>query len=159
MKFTVTKELSSNSYLRNILFLLLVSFALFVVSYSYFQIHSVGIFPSEIRDSVLGNEDMFIEPKSFILILEEIHISIFAYLVTAVIVLITFAQIKKFEKIFYPVSLFIMASIFIDTVSLPLILVWENFVYLKSIFFVVSNLSILFLTILVLFSLANKSAK
>jgi hypothetical protein len=155
LKFVVTKEISSNSYLRRVLILLLISLALFLISYSYFQIHSVGFLPSEIKDNVLGNEDLFIEPKSFILILEEIHIAIFAYLITAVLILMVLAQIRRIEKYFYQISLFVMASIFIDTVSQPLILIWEHFVYLKSIFFVISNTSLFILAIFTILFLSG----
>ncbi|MCV6608062.1 MAG: hypothetical protein OIF32_07620 [Campylobacterales bacterium] len=145
MKFTVTKDLTSRGYLSNILILILISLGLFIVSYSYFQIHSVGFFPSEIKNNILGNEELFIEPKSFMLILEEIHMGIFGYIVTAVIVLMVFVQIKRLEKFFYSVSLTVMGLILLDSISQPLILVWEPFIYGKSIFFTLSNTLLLIL--------------
>lgn len=145
MRFTATKDISKNIYLRNILILILISLVLFILSYSYFQIHSIGYLPNEIKNYILGNEELFIEAKSFIVILEEIHIAIFTYLITAIIGLMVFIQIKYLEKYFYQIALFIMICIFVDTVSQPLILLWEPFIYVKSIFFVLSNTSLLIL--------------
>lgn len=159
MKFSVTKDLKTNLYLKNILILLLLSLALFVASYAYFQIHSVGFYPSDIKNAILGNEEMYLEPKSFIVILEELHMAIFAYIVTAIIALMVLVQIKALEKHFFSISLLIMLSIFIDTISKPLILLWEPFIYIKSIFFTISNLSLLLLilvTILYLFGILYK---
>lgn len=159
MKFAVSNDISKNSYLRNILIVLLISLALFVASYSYFHIHSTGFFPSDIKNVVLGNEELFMEPTNFMVLLEEIHIAIFAYIVTAIIVLMVLVQIKRFEKYFFSISLFVMLSIFLDTISKPLILLWEPFIYIKTIAFTISNLSLLILIVITILFLSNLAFK
>lgn len=159
MKFSVSNDIKKNSFLRNILILLLISLGLFVASYSYFHIHSSGYFPSDLKNSVLGNEELFMEPTNFMVLLEEIHIAIFAYIVTAVILLMVLVQIKSLEKYFFSISLIIMLSILIDTISKPLILLWEPFIYVKTIAFTVSNLSLLLLTIITILFLSNIAFK
>ena len=132
MRFTITKDISSHAYLRNILILTLLTFELFVLAYVYFQSHSIGYAPSAIESSILGNEELFVDPKSFILILEELHIGVFMYLMVATIVLMVFVQIRNFENMFFKVALFLMFTILVDTISMPLILLWDGFAYVKS---------------------------
>lgn len=148
MKFITTNDISTNIYLRNILILMLVSFELFVLTYVYFQVHSIGLYPSDISNSILGNEDLFIDPKSFIMILEELHVSIFIYIMVTTISMIVFTQIKKFENWVLKISLFVMLMILIDSISLPLLLVWDIFAYIKTISFILLNVSITYIIIL-----------
>jgi len=77
MKFTLVKDLQSDTLMRPVLMGVLVFILLFLGFDILNASHQVGLGFAEIHTYVYGNEEEFIDPISFASLLEYLHLSIF----------------------------------------------------------------------------------
>lgn len=116
MKFLVTKELEQNSLLTLQVLLLTAILTLFVFSDMVLHHYQVGLTPAKAVETILGNEETFIEPILFSALLERIHIDIFISMITLMLLIVIYIRISKNRKnkmihltflsaIFAPISL------------------------------------------------------
>jgi len=95
MKFLVTKELGQNKLLRVQVLWLTALLALFLVSDMVLHHYQVGFVPSLAIEHILGNEEAFIEPIIFSVLLENIHIDLFVSMITLMLLVVIFIRVTN----------------------------------------------------------------
>jgi len=77
MKFTVSKDLRNNSVIRRLLIAFSIIMLLFLALDVTNKSLRFGSTQTEITNSLLGNEDEFIDPLSIVSALEMVHLDLF----------------------------------------------------------------------------------
>ena len=98
MKFLVVKELRHNPLLKSVVLLLVAFLGLFLVSDMILHHLQIGLSPSKATETLLGNEESFIEPILFDALLERIHVDIFTSMMTLVLLSIIYMRVLDKEK-------------------------------------------------------------
>ena len=94
MKFLVTNELRQNPLLKLLIGFfvgILILFAGLDLLLCHYQI---GLTPDTARTTLLGEEEAFIEPLLFDVLLERIHISLFVSILMLVLLVIVFMRVS-----------------------------------------------------------------
>jgi hypothetical protein len=95
MKFLVTKELEQNSLLTNQVLLLTLVLTLFIFSDTILHHFQIGLTPTKALETILGNEELFIEPMLLSALLERIHIDIFISMITLMLLVVIYIRLSK----------------------------------------------------------------
>ncbi len=82
MKFLISKNLNSNVTFSLLLKFYTFMIFLYLAGDLFYLVHLFGLDPQSILVTLKGNEEEFIEPLSFISILEFIHVSLFLGILT-----------------------------------------------------------------------------
>lgn len=98
MKFLVVKELRHNPLLKSVVLLLVVFLGLFLVSDIVLYHLQIGLSPSKASETLLGNEEAFIEPLLFDVLLARVHVDIFLSMMTLVLLSIIYMRVLDQEK-------------------------------------------------------------
>jgi hypothetical protein len=98
MKFLVTKELEQNRLLTLQVLLLTAVLTLFLFSDMVLHHFQVGLTPVQAIETILGNEEAFIEPMLFSALLERIHIDIFISMITLMLLVVIYIRLGKSRK-------------------------------------------------------------
>lgn len=103
MKFLVVKELRHNPLLKSVVILLVAFLGLFLVSDMILHHLQIGLSPNKATETLLGNEESFIEPILFDALLERIHVDIFTSMMTLVLLSIIYMRVlnKKNSKVIH----------------------------------------------------------
>ena len=86
MKFLVSKELQKNPLLKKLVIFVAFILALFLVSDILLHHFQIGLFFDKAIETILGNEEAFIDPLPFDSLLERVHINILTSLLTLMII-------------------------------------------------------------------------
>jgi len=95
MKFLVTKELAQNKLLRVQVLWLTALLALFLLTDMVLHHYKVGFDPAMALEHILGNEEAFVEPIIFSVLLENIHIDLFVSMITLMLLVVIFIRVTK----------------------------------------------------------------
>ena len=98
MKFLVTKELGQNKLLRVQVLWLTGILALFLLTDMVLHHYKVGLNPTLALEHILGNEEVFIEPIIFSVLLENIHIDFFVSMITLMLLVVIFIRVEEERK-------------------------------------------------------------
>lgn len=98
MKFLVTKELEQNRLLTLQVLWLTVILVLFVVSDLVLHHFQIGLTPVQALETILGNEEAFLEPMLLSALLERIHIDIFISMITLMLLVVIYIRLSKNGK-------------------------------------------------------------
>ena len=140
MKFLVTKELEQNRLLTLQVLWLTAILTLFLFSDIVLHHYQVGLTPTLALETILGNEEAFLEPILLSALLERIHIDIFISMITLMLLVVIYIRLSKDRKnkmihlaflsaIFAPISLlfgYFFGEIFIF-MWLGLFVLWHVF--------------------------------
>ena len=95
MKFLVTKELEENRLLTLQVLWLTAILTLFLFSDIVLHHYQVGITPTQALETILGNEEAFLEPMLLSALLERIHIDIFISMITLMLLVVIYIRLSK----------------------------------------------------------------
>lgn len=123
MKFLVTKELSSNTLLRVQVLWLTAILALFLLADMIVHHYKIGLSPVLAYEHILGNEEAFVEPIIFSVLLENIHIDLFVSMITLMLLVVIFIRVTQVQK----TKMIHLA--FISAILAPLSLLLSTFFY------------------------------
>ena len=98
MKFLVTKELEHNRLLALQVLLLTAVLTLFVFSDMILHHFQIGLTTQKAIETLLGNEEAFMEPMLFSALLERIHIDIFISMITLMLLVVIYIRLGKSRK-------------------------------------------------------------
>lgn len=98
MKFLITKELSSNKLLRTQVLWLTAILVLFLISDIVLHHYKIGLTSSLAIENILGNEEAFMEPMLFSVLLENIHIDLFISMITLMLLVVIFIRVGHNRK-------------------------------------------------------------
>lgn len=98
MKFLVTKELEQNRLLTLQVLLMTAILTLFLFSDMVLHHFQIGLTPVQAVETLLGNEEAFIEPMLFSVLLERIHIDLFISMITLMLLVVIYIRISKDRK-------------------------------------------------------------
>jgi len=138
MKFLVTKELDQNPFLKLLILFFVAVLTFFLLSDVALHYYQIGLTPTLALEHVLGNEEAFIEPMLFDVLLERLHTDIFTSMTTLTLLVIIYMRLNEkstnkmihitfLAAIFAPISLvlgYFYGSIFI-MVWIGLFLLWH----------------------------------
>ncbi len=123
MKFLVNKELKDNQFLKHLIYGLLVFIVLFLVLDLSFYHIKIGLIPSMAEDTLLGNEEIFVEPILFDSLLLMVHTNLFFSMLALLI--LSSIYIRVSDRV--PVSKSIFHILFISAVLAPISLLFGYF--------------------------------
>ncbi len=98
MKFLVTKELEQNRLLTLQVLWLTAILTLFLFSDMVLHHYQVGLTPAQALETILGNEEAFVEPILLSALLERIHIDIFISMLTLMLLVVIYIRLSKDRK-------------------------------------------------------------
>lgn len=99
MKFLLSKELWQNQLLKWLVVLLLVMLVLFLLSDMLLHHFQIGLdFPKAI-ETLLGNEEAFVDAILFDSLLERIHIDLFTSTITLMLLSVIYVRVATQDKI------------------------------------------------------------
>lgn len=98
MKFLVSKELSGNRLLRLQVLWLTAILALFLAADIVLHQYKIGLTPALAYEHILGNEEAFVEPIIFSVLLENIHIDLFVSMITLMLLVVIFIRVAEEGK-------------------------------------------------------------
>lgn len=98
MKFLLTKELKDNQLLRFVVLFFLAIITLFLLSDILLHHYQIGLSFEKAKETLLGNEEAFIEPLLFDVLLEKIHIGIFTSMITLMLISIISIRVSHTQK-------------------------------------------------------------
>ena len=98
MKFLVTKELEQNPLLTLQVLWLTAILTLFLFSDMILHHYQVGLTPTLALESILGNEEAFLEPMLLPALLERVHIDIFISMITLMLLVVIYIRLSKDRK-------------------------------------------------------------
>ncbi len=102
MKFLITKDLNSNPLLKLLIFFVSSILLFFLISDIVLHHYQIGLTVQKATETILGNEDAFVDPIFFDILLERVHIDILISLLTLLIissVCISIAKKNRFKGI------------------------------------------------------------
>lgn len=148
MKFLVTKELEQNRLLSLQVLWLTAILTLFLFSDMVLHHYQVGLTPTLALETILGNEEAFLEPILFSALLERIHIDIFISMLTLMLLVVIYIRLSKERK-----NTMIHVS-FISAILAPISLLLgyfygEIFIFVWLGLFVVWHLSALYFSLFI----------
>lgn len=93
MQFLVTKELKRNRLLTLIVVVLMATFTIFLLLDMILYHYQIGLSLEKATETLLGNEEAFIEPLLFDIVLERVHVGIFTSMITLILLSIIYMRI------------------------------------------------------------------
>ena len=121
MKFLITKELNENRLLKLVVLFLVFILLLFISSDIALQQYQIGLTPKDILVLLKGDEEAFIEPILFDILLEKIHISIFTSMITLVLLVIIYMRVNnKYNNL-------LIHILFLSAILTPIMLILTYF--------------------------------
>jgi len=151
MRFVVTGEWTRNQFLKVIVVCFLAYTFFLWVSNAGLYFSKMGLTPSSVVDYYLGNEERYMQPRSFVGMLEVLHFHSFAM----GILLLTLTHLLLFVPLSPRVKAFGIASAFISGIGDELSgwavrFVHPGFAFAKIFFFLALEGVLLWLMVLVL---------
>lgn len=145
MKFLVTKELHQNPLLSKLILFFVLIFAVFLITDLFLHHLQIGLIPSQALETLQGNEEAFIEPLLFDVLLERVHIGIFTSMMTLLLLSIILMRVTDKQNaraihvafiaaILAPVSL--LLGYFYGSIFVTLWIVFFTLWHLLGIYFV-----------------------
>ena len=98
MKFLTTKELHTNTPLKHLVGILLGVLILFLITDILLHKYQIGLTLSQVKNNILGNEEEFIEPMLFDMLLERIHIDLLTSLITLMLLALIYIRVSLKPK-------------------------------------------------------------
>ncbi len=102
MKFLVSKELRDNPLLKNLVLFISVILIGFLITDILLHHFQIGLWLDRASESILGNEEAFIDPMPFDTMLERVHVDILTSMLTLLIissVCISVAKNNRFKGV------------------------------------------------------------
>jgi len=138
VKFLVTKALHNNPLLKLVVLFFVAVLGLFLLFDIVLHHYQIGLTLTLATECLLGNEEAFVEPLLFDVLLERVHIGIFTSMITLVLLSIIYMRVTNVQKsklihiafisaIFAPLSLllaYFYGSVFIMA-WIGLFLLWH----------------------------------
>jgi len=126
MRYTVQHKKSR--YISFLIVNLSLGINFFLVMFVFYKYLMEELFPEQIRLSILGDPDQFLEGKSLLQIVETVHIEVFLILLTALTVMSILLRVEIPEKLKLLFIFLGFISGFIYAVSPFLVsFLWEGF--------------------------------
>ncbi len=122
MKFLVTNELRLNPLLRLLVAFFVVMMMLFILSDIALFHYQIGLTPQKATLSLLGDEEAFIEPMLFDVLLERVHVTLFISMITLATLVSIYIRVVK------PTTYRIVHTVFLSAVGTPVLLLFGYFV-------------------------------
>jgi hypothetical protein len=98
MKFLVTQELKQNPLLKQLVLFFTALLFVFLLSDMFLAHLQVGLTLSHASEVLLGNEESFIEPLLFDVLLERVHIGIFTSMLSLLLLSIIYMRTLNIEN-------------------------------------------------------------
>ncbi len=98
MKFLITKELTHNKFLAILILIFVLFLGIFLLSDLLLHHLQIGLSITQATETLLGNEEEFIEPILFDALLERVHIGIFTSMITLVLLSLVYIRACNVEK-------------------------------------------------------------
>jgi hypothetical protein len=98
VKFLVTQELKHNPLLKLVVLFLLGILAIFLLTDLVLYHLQIGLTLEQASQTLLGNEEVFIEPLLFDVLLERLHIGIFTSMITLILLSIIYMRVQNTQK-------------------------------------------------------------
>ena len=136
MKFIFSKDIRDNKPFKVILSGYLLLSLCFYVFMFYLEKVNIGLIPRNIKNKILGNEELFIQAMSMQDLVLQNHIKLFLYLFSSLVLLVIFIRTKATDKQKIEASIFIFLILFIDVLASFFILVHPAFSVLKTLSFI-----------------------
>ncbi len=95
MRFLITKELKDNKLLKLLIISLVSFFILFLILDVLLHHYQIGLSISSATETILGNEENFIEPIIFDALLERVHIDIFISMILITLITLIYIRVDK----------------------------------------------------------------
>ncbi|MEA1879475.1 MAG: hypothetical protein U9N11_02355 [Campylobacterota bacterium] len=95
MKFLVTNELSQNPLLKMLVLFFVTIMMLFLLSDIALHHYQIGLTLSIASEAILGNEEAFVEPMLFDVLLEKVHIDIFISMIALTLLVVIYIRVYK----------------------------------------------------------------
>ena len=147
MKFLLSRELTQ-SKIKNLLLVYLGGLFLFMLSSFYFEFYKVGLFPEQIKNTILGNSSLFVTALPFDELMIFIHVKVFMYLILSLVLIAIFFRSSAPEKIKLNISAVLFGLILVDNISLLLTgLGFPQLAILKSTAFILLQFILIHLVI------------
>lgn len=120
MKFTLVKDLKKDPLMRPIISSVLLFSLIYLISDFFVKQSSFGLLPSDITNTLFGNEDEFLDPISKDIFLEFWHVEIFFTMMIVFILSTIHIRVSKASKnSIFSVNILMISSI-LSLVVLPL---------------------------------------
>ena len=155
MKFLVSKELKQNVLLRQVVLFLVVLFGFFLLTDLVLYHFQIGLNLEKATETLMGNEEAFIEPILFDVLLERVHIGIFTAMMTLVLLSIIYMRVHNIKKSNI-IHLAFISAIFSSLTLLLAYVYGAVFIFLWITFFVIWHLCGLYLAFSIARSLLKK---
>jgi len=101
----------------------------------YIEKINIGLIPRNIKNNILGNDELFMKAMGLQELILQSHIKLFLYLFASLVLLVIFIRTKATEKQKIEASIFLFAMIFLDVAATFLVLLHPGFSILKTISF------------------------
>ncbi len=136
MRFVVQSKKATLINLLVILFSL--SFYMFILLLTFYTIEAKTFFPKDIILDIKGNPEEFLEPKPFLSILEQIHISLFLYITSMLVVSsILYRTLVSNRLKGFLITAGFLSVLFEELSILGVVYISDIFAYIKLISFLV----------------------
>jgi len=154
VKFLVTQELKKNSLLKLVVLFLLAILSIFLCTDLVLHHLQIGLTLEQASQTLLGNEEAFIEPLLFDVLLERVHVGIFTSMITLVLLSIIYMRVKNIAK--SKVIHIAFISAILAPITLLLAYVYGTvFIVLWIGFFILWHLCALYLALATVWSLVR----
>ncbi len=136
MRFVVQSKKATLINLLVILFSL--SFYMFILLLILYTIEAKTFFPKDIILDIKGNPEEFLEPKPFLSVLEQIHISLFLYITSMLVVSsILYRTLVSNSLKSFLITVGFLSAILEELSILGVVYISDTFAYVKFISFLV----------------------
>ena len=158
MRFVVQ---SKKATLINVLVILFsLSFYIFIFSLVAYKLEAKLFFPEDILLDIKGNPDEFLEPKPFLTVLEELHINLFLYTTSLLVIFSILYRTVISNRVKITLILIGFISMFVEKLSVfGIVYLSDFFAYVKSLSFLLFILTIIIVNSLNLFSFLTGKIK
>ncbi len=136
MRFVVQSKKATLINLLVILFSL--SFYMFILLLILYTIEAKTFFPKDIILDIKGNPEEFLEPKPFLSVLEQIHISLFLYITSMLVVSsILYRTLVSNSLKSFLITVGFLSAVLEELSILGVVYISDTFAYVKFISFLV----------------------
>lgn len=155
MKFLVTKELRGNVVLARVILILMGIFFFFLLSDIILYYYQIGLTVESISETLLGNEETFVEPLLFDVLLEKIHSGIFTSMIVLFLLSIIYMRIHT-SQASYTIHLAFIAAILTPIVLLLAYFYGSIFILSWIVLFLIWHSLGMYLTLNIAWNLLKK---
>ena len=157
MKFLITKEIWDNQLLKWLVVLLTTLLSLFLLSDMLLHHYQIGLEFSKAIETIMGNEDEFVDPILFDALLERVHVDLFTSTITLMLLAVVYVRVAGKNDIN---ALAIHLS-FVTAILAPILLILgfyfgEFFIYAWIVLFIVWHVLALGLSFYIINKLLKK---